>query len=224
MEEAHAAAEVIQVNKALGMCGYLKWSFRRARESMDKRKQEELTKKKKEDSDRNTKTTVTIPYVKGVLEALNRVFRHHCVVMAMKPFLLVHPKDKSTPQENSGVVYQVPYKDCPCVYTGETERRYGKETPMGCKIFREIKFTLARKKDSVSKVHPSAITDHVIKNNHTIDWKGVIFPSRACDIIKRGIWEAIAIKKTGAHAINCDGGATNFYMDKRECVHLNEGD
>ena len=58
------------------------------------------------------------------------VFCHHGVGTAMKPHLtlkrmLVHPKEKRTPQENTGVVYQVPCKDCPCVYTGETERRYG---------------------------------------------------------------------------------------------------
>ena len=71
-----------------------------------------------------------LPYVKGVSKALRQVFHCHGVVMAMKPHLtlkrmLVHSKDKRTPQKNAGVVYQVPCKDCPCEYTGETERRYG---------------------------------------------------------------------------------------------------
>ena len=97
---------------------------------MDKKKQEGGAKKKKEDSDRDTKTTVTIPYAKEVSEALSQVFSCHGVAMAMKHHLflkrmLVHPKDKRTPQENAVVVYQVPCKDCPCVSTGETERRYG---------------------------------------------------------------------------------------------------
>ena len=48
----------------------------------------------------------------------------------MKPHLtlkrmLVHLKDKCTSQENSGVVYQVPSKDCQDIYTDVTERRYG---------------------------------------------------------------------------------------------------
>ena len=84
----------------------------------------------KEDSDRDTKTTVTIPYTKGVLEALSWVFHRHGVAMAMKPHLtlkrmLIHHGDKRTPQENAGMAYKVPAKDCPCVYTGKTERRYG---------------------------------------------------------------------------------------------------
>ena len=64
------AAEVIHVDEALGRCGYPKWSFRRVRESMDKRQQEGGARtKKKEDGNRDSKTTVTIPYIKGVLEA-----------------------------------------------------------------------------------------------------------------------------------------------------------
>ena len=35
---------------------------------------------------------------------------------------LVHPKDKRTPKTNAWVVYQVPSKNCPCVYTDEMER------------------------------------------------------------------------------------------------------
>ena len=73
-----------------------KWSFKRVRESMDKRKQEGVTKK----------TTVTIPYVKGVSEVPSQVFCYHSVATAMKPLLtfkriLVHLKNKRTPQENA---------------------------------------------------------------------------------------------------------------------------
>ena len=104
-------------------------------ESIDKRKKDGGVKKKKWDSDRNTRTTVTIPYIKGVLEALSQVFVHHGVVTTMKPHLtlkrmLVHTKDKRTPPVNARVVYHVPWKDCRCLYTGETGRRYevgGKE-------------------------------------------------------------------------------------------------
>ena len=54
---------IIQVDNALGRCGYPNWSFQRVRDSMDKKKKEGGAKKTKEDSDRYTKTTVTIPYV-----------------------------------------------------------------------------------------------------------------------------------------------------------------
>ena len=120
---------------------------------------------------------VTIPYVKGVSKALSSVFQRHGVATAMKPHvtltrMLVHPKDKRTPQENAGVVYQFPCKDSPGVYTGEIERRYRvreKEHHRNVRSLEEVKFTRARKKESVSDLHPSAITDYVAKNNnHTI--------------------------------------------------------
>ena len=97
-------AEIIHVDKALKRCRYPNWFFRRVRESMDKKKQEGYARKiKKEEGDKDTKPTVTIPYVKGVSEALSWVFCHHGVAMDMKPHLtpkrmLVHPKDKRTPQ------------------------------------------------------------------------------------------------------------------------------
>ena len=60
--------------------------------------------------------------------------------------------------------------DCSFVYTGETERRYEvreKENQRDVRSLEEVKFTQARKKDSVSEVQRSAITDHVTRNNHT---------------------------------------------------------
>ena len=107
------------------------------------------------------------------------------------------------------MVYQVPCKDCPCVYTGDTERRYGvreKEHQRDVRSLKEVTFTWARKKDLVSEVHPSAIADHFARNNHTIDWERGKFLSRDSDTTTRGIREAIAIKKTEAHAMNRDGG------------------
>ena len=40
----------------------------------------------------------------------------------------------------------------------------------------EEKYTRSRKKDSLTELHPSAIMDHVVKENHTIDRFG------RCDI------------------------------------------
>ena len=80
-------------------------------------------------------------------------------------------------------MYQVPCKDCLCIYTGVTERWYGvreKENKRDVKTLEE-KYTWTRKKDSQSEVHPLAITDHATKENHIIDWEGVTFPARDAD-------------------------------------------
>ena len=35
-------------------------------------------------------------------------------------------------------------------------------------------YTRFKKKDSLTEVHPSANTDHAVKENHTILWEGVL--------------------------------------------------
>ena len=122
--------------------------------------------------------------------------------------MLVHPKDNRTPQENAGVVYQVLVRIVH-VCTLVRQKQIGvreRDHQRNVRSLEEVKFTWTRMKDSVSELHHSAITDHIARNNHAIDWEGVKFPSRDSDTTKRGIWEAIAIKKTGAHAMNRDGG------------------
>ena len=62
---------------------------------------EEKNKRKQENKvdQLQTKVMVTILYVRGVSEALQRTFRRHALATSMKPHktlkqLLVHPKDK----------------------------------------------------------------------------------------------------------------------------------
>ena len=54
----------------------------------------------------------------------------------------------------------------------ETGRRYGaqeKEHNGDMNSLEEVKFTRYRKKDSLTEVHPSTLTDHVVQTNHIID-------------------------------------------------------
>ena len=60
-----------------------------------------------------------------MLAELGRVFHRHEVETLTLKRMLVHPKDKHTPQENLGVMYEVPCMDRHYVHTGKTERRYG---------------------------------------------------------------------------------------------------
>ncbi len=155
----------------------------------------------------------TLPYVRGLSEALDRVCRRHGVATTMRPHLtlkrmLVHPKDKREPEETAGVVYQILCRDCPSVYTGETGRRYGarvKEHKKDVLSVSEKKFTRSQRKESEAEIHPSAITDHVSTVNHTIDWDNVTFPMKEADWTVRGVKESIQIRKTRDHSMNRDG-------------------
>ena len=80
---------------------------------------------------------------------------------------------------------------------------------------------MVRKKDFVSEVHPSAITDHIAKNNnHIIDWEGMKFPSRDCDTTKREYGKPLP---SGSHNISCYGDTTNFHHATSSCCHVMPG-
>ena len=50
------------------------------------------------------------------------------------------------------------------------------------------------------------LTDHIASMNHTMDWEGVRLPAKESDWKKRGVKEAMFIRKAGTHAINRDRG------------------
>ena len=105
-----AGKEIDHVNRDLGACSYLRWSFKRVREQLDQQEWKHNGKIIKKDSKyKSTKTRVTLPYSTGVSEALSRDFCHHAVATLIKPHLtlkkmLVHPKDIHTPQDKLSVV------------------------------------------------------------------------------------------------------------------------
>ena len=99
---------IVHVNKALTVCGYSNWSFKELGERMDsrnmKQQQEERRKKQKDKGDGQKKIMVTIPYMRGVSEAVERTLRRYGIATAVRPYktlrqLLAHQKDKMSVQE-----------------------------------------------------------------------------------------------------------------------------
>ena len=117
--------EKAHVNSCLKQCGYPDWSLRKTEKNSEPK-----TKKDKPTDRSQRKGMVTIPYIKGTSEALQRIFRKYNIASAMRPLsklrsLLVHPKDKRSLEESTGVVYQIPCTDCKQTYIGETARKFG---------------------------------------------------------------------------------------------------
>jgi len=212
-EEIDRKKEEEHVDKALSVCGYPKWTFKEVRKRLNNKK-DKTSEKKKEDHDNKVGARVTIPYVKGVSETLQRVFRRHGVATSLRPHktikqLLVHPKDKRDPRDTAGVVYKIPCKDCSKVYIGETARKFGVREKEHIKDGKELegqKYTRAKKKESVTELHKSALTDHAAQCNHVIDWDGVKLPVKDPNYDSRGIREAIEIRKAGRTSMNRDSG------------------
>ncbi|XP_072039396.1 uncharacterized protein [Amphiura filiformis] len=131
-EDEDKKEEESRIEKAVTNCGYPKWAFDKAKQQVEGKA--ELVKSKGEQKnttqETETKGMVVIPYVEGLSEKLQRIFRKHKISVAMKPHntlkrLLVHPKDKVDTIKTSGVVYEIGCKGCDKSYIGETGRPFG---------------------------------------------------------------------------------------------------
>ncbi|XP_072022972.1 uncharacterized protein [Amphiura filiformis] len=97
-EEEDKQQEEARVKQALNRCGYPNWAIEKVKQQMtDKSK---AKKKQKDKTAEKNNGMVVIPYVQGVSERLQRVFKKHNIQTAMKPHNtlknnLVHPKDKT---------------------------------------------------------------------------------------------------------------------------------
>ena len=153
-----------------------------------------------------------LPYVTGVSEALNRTFRKYNISTAMKPHmtlrqLLIHPKDKVESMKRCGVVYSIPCANCENVYIGETGRKLEtrlREHQEDVEKNTVGVATRSRRKESATELHKSALTDHAAAHNHIIDWNKTKILDRDSETIKRGIKEAMWIRKT--KTLNRDEG------------------
>ena len=77
--------------------------------------------------ERRPETTLTLPYISNLSEAIRRVLTPLDIQVVFRPLmtlrqLLVHPKDRVPMDEQKGVVYSIPCTECPKVYIGQTGR------------------------------------------------------------------------------------------------------
>ena len=105
---------------------------------------------------------------------------------------LMQVKNKTPEQKQTGVVYEIPCKDCPEVYVGETKRT--------------LKVRLSEHRQAEKRGAPkNGIAVHVQKTNHFINWEGVTVQRRAEGFWLRRTVEAIQIRKATPN-MNLDSG------------------
>ena len=80
------------------------------------------------DRDDTQGPVITLPYVRGVSEAVRRILTPVGVRVSFRPHttlrqLLSQPKDRVPEKELAGMVYQVPCAGCPATYVGQISRR-----------------------------------------------------------------------------------------------------
>ena len=112
----------------------------------------------------NSNNSFLLRYVQGTSERIRRVLNEAGVGVAMRPVktirhILPSPKDPYTVEDKSCVVYKIPCSDCDYVYIGQTKRG--------------LKSRLADHRRATSQLRPelSALCEHAMDFNHTIDWE-----------------------------------------------------
>ena len=87
--------------------------------------------KNKNNTGSNNKPYIVVPYVKGMSESCKNICRKHGIEMYFKggnaiKNLLVHPKDRDTILQKSGMNYRFKYGrvDCEEEYIGESGRTF----------------------------------------------------------------------------------------------------
>ena len=128
-------------------------------------------------------------------------------------FGLVHPKDKQLKEGTPNCVYEIPCKNCSTTYVGETKRQFGirlSEHRKEAEKASKTKYTRSQRKESQTELNKSAITDHVARENHIIDWDNAKIMERESDRKARWVRESIWIRKRGATTMNRDEGVFNL--------------
>ena len=84
-------------------------------------------------------------------------------------------------EKRSGVVYQIPCKDCDQSYIGQTGR--------------QLEVRIKEHKSTAPSRKPSAVAEHKEDTKHTIDWKAVKIVDKEDRAYPRLVREAIQIRK-----------------------------
>ena len=112
------------------------------------------------------KSSIVIPYVHGVSEAVRRTPTPLKVHVCYRPHqtlkqLLSRPKDTVPDLQKSGVLYQIPCASCPASYIGQRGWRLEQRMKEHERAVEAVDF------------NSSALAEHAWTNEHTVDWMNV---------------------------------------------------
>ena len=214
-DPADKTEEYNHVSTALQRCGYSSKVIQNVIQGRTKSTSKPKKSSGNISSSKERKTMVVVPYVKGLSEKVQRIFKRHGIHCAMKPAntlrsMLVRPKDPRQLLDNSDVVYRIPGKNCDSPYIGETGRHLKcriSEHQASVKKVANRKYTRSRKLQADQEENKSALADHAAQTNHTIDWDNAKILASHCTN-KKGRWirESIWVRSERAGTVNRDEG------------------
>mgnify|MGYP005697477225 CR=1 FL=1 len=174
-EEAH-------VKKVLKTCKYPDWAIERIRTQLnDKKKGITQPKPLPDKPEQKKRGQVTLPYIQGVTERMQRVMKKHGIETPVRPHItlrqiLVHPKDKIPDEKKCGLVYRISCLNCNQVYIGETGRRLEVRAKEHRDEAEKVTRTIKTRSKSVTEPtddFKSACAKHMRDHNHIMDWDNI---------------------------------------------------
>jgi hypothetical protein len=186
-EEEDKAVELENIRRALAANGYKPWILQLPKKNQAAAKDQTREHKVK-------RHPVCVPYVQGLSEHLQRIYKSYGVSSYHKPFntlrsLLVHPKDKTLKQQQCGVVYHIKCGSCEAEYVGETARSL------------DIRY----KEHTSRKSTNSAVKEHLETTGHNCSLVDVKILDKEANWYRRRIKEAIRISQMKPN-LNRDAG------------------
>ncbi|XP_072051693.1 uncharacterized protein [Amphiura filiformis] len=225
-EEKDREQEENKIKTALNNCGYPDWTIEKVKDQMEKKPTNKKPTKKHNNTDTPKKRNLAvIPYVQGLSERIQRIYKKYDITTAMKPHttlrrLLVHPKDKREVVDTANCVYEIPCSGCKSTYIGETGRQFGirlsehkKDVDRAC----SRKYTRSERKVSESEQNKSAVADHAARSNHLINWEESRVIDKEEDLYNKFVfWSMEVIYTDATSRIHLD-------IDVSEIVTISRG-
>ena len=145
---------------------------------------------------------VTLPYIKGVTERMQRVMNKHGIQTPVSAHttlrkMLVHPKDKIPDEKKCGLVYHIDCLNCKQVYIGETGRKLEIRTKEHRDEAEKVTKSIKTRSKSITE-NPddfkSACAKHMREKNHVLDWDNIKILTRESVPILRKIRETCRVR------------------------------
>ena len=212
-EQQDREEEESHINQALKACNYPSWAINKGKREVQRNNNKE--EKKKRGSRPENLGMVTLPYIRGITERIQRAMQKHRISTPVRPHLklrqiLVHPKDQIPPDKKCDVIYEIPCLTCNKTYIGESGRQFctrKKEHQKECEKETSATLTRALKMKATQENLKSAISDHCKRENHLMDWDAARVIRTERNRYHRWIKEAVEIRKRAPNTMNRDDGA-----------------
>lgn len=139
---------------------------------------------------------ISLPFYPKLTNPIQGILKQHGMQAAYKSGhtlkeYLCALKDK-TPAEDLSGIYEIPCKDCPSVYIGQTRRKF------------KIRLREHRNAVDNERVHESSVAVHSVELKHNIDWDKAKLKKSVRKVSHLNAWESMFISNAEQPLMNDD--------------------